>query len=47
MIANILPSLTEKSAERLARAMATVSIVNDFSVLPDHIAKRDALLALV
>ena len=46
-IANILPSLTEKSAERLARAMATVSIVNDFSVLPDHIAKRDALLALV
>jgi len=46
-IAGKLPTMTEKAVERLARAMATVTPVDDLSALPDLIAKRDALLALV
>jgi beta-N-acetylhexosaminidase len=45
-IAAALPEITVIGAERLARAMATIAPVNDFSALPDLIAKRDALLAL-
>jgi len=45
-IANVLPSITAVGRERLARAMATIAPVDDFAVLPDLIAKRDALLAL-
>jgi hypothetical protein len=41
-----LPEITVIGAERLARAMATIAPVTDFSALPDLIAKRDALLAL-
>jgi beta-N-acetylhexosaminidase len=46
-IAEILPEITSIAAERLARAMATIAPVTDFSELPALIAKRDALLALV
>ena len=46
-IANILPAMTEGGHERLVRAMATIVPVDDFAALPDLIAKRDALLALV
>ncbi|MDB5715039.1 MAG: hypothetical protein JWO15_2436 [Sphingomonadales bacterium] len=45
-IAAALPEITAVGAERLARAMATIAPVTDFSALPDLIAKRDALLAL-
>jgi beta-N-acetylhexosaminidase len=45
-IANILPAMTDIGRERLARAMATIVPVDDFSALPDLIAKRDELLAL-
>ncbi|MDB5700454.1 MAG: hypothetical protein JWL66_653 [Sphingomonadales bacterium] len=45
-IATALPEITVIGAERLARAMATIAPVTDFSALPDLIAKRDALLAL-
>jgi beta-N-acetylhexosaminidase len=46
-IAEILPEITSIGAERLARAMATIAPVTDYSELADLIAKRDALLALV
>lgn len=46
-IAAALPEITEVAAGRLARAMATIAPVSDFGELPDLIAKRDALLALV
>ena len=46
-IANILPAMTEAGHARLARAMATIAPVDDFAALPELIAKRDALLALV
>jgi beta-N-acetylhexosaminidase len=45
-IANILPAMTDIGRERLARAMATISPVDDFAALPELIAKRDELLAL-
>jgi beta-N-acetylhexosaminidase len=46
-ITNILPSMTDVSRHRLARAMATIAPVEDFGALADLIAKRDELLALV
>ena len=46
-IAAKLPDITERGAERLAAAMATISPVSDYAEIPDLIAKRDALLALV
>lgn len=46
-IAAALPEITEVSAGRLARAMATIAPVSEFGELADLIAKRDALLALV
>jgi beta-N-acetylhexosaminidase len=46
-IANILPMMTEVARARLTRAMATIVPVDDFAALPDLIAKRDELLALV
>lgn len=46
-IAAALPEITEVAAGRLARAMATIAPVSDLGELPDLIAKRDALLALV
>jgi beta-N-acetylhexosaminidase len=45
-IANILPAMTDIGRERLARAMATITPVDDFSALPDLMCKRDELLAL-
>jgi len=45
-IAKILPAMTDIGLERLARAMSTIAPVDDFSALPDLIAKRDELLAL-
>ena len=46
-IAAKLPDITERGAERLAAAMATIAPVTDYAELPDLIAKRDELLALV
>ncbi len=46
-IANILPAMTDEGHERLVQAMATIAPVEDFAVLPELLAKRDALLALV
>ena len=46
-IADKLPAMTVRASERLAAAMATVAPVSDFAELPDLIAKRDELLALV
>lgn len=46
-IAAKLPAMTVRAHERLAAAMATVSPVSDFAELPELIAKRDELLALV
>jgi beta-N-acetylhexosaminidase len=46
-IAGKLPAMTMRGAERLAAAMATIAPVSDFAELPDLIAKRDELLALV
>ncbi|WP_293881389.1 glycoside hydrolase family 3 N-terminal domain-containing protein [Sphingomonas sp.] len=46
-IARALPEITDAATERLARAMATIAPVTDFAEMPDLIAKRDALLALV
>jgi beta-N-acetylhexosaminidase len=46
-IADRLPTMTDTGAQRLARAMATIAPVEDFSALAELIAKRDALLALV
>jgi hypothetical protein len=46
-IANVLPAMTAIGHERLARAMATIAPVDDFAALPELIAKRDELLALV
>ena len=46
-IAAKLPDITERGAERLAAAMATIASVTDYAELPDLIAKRDELLALV
>ena len=45
-IADILPATTGAAHDRLARAMATIAPVEDFSALPGLIAKRDGLLAL-
>lgn len=45
-IAKALPGITDKGRDRLARAMATIAPVDDFSVLPELLAKRDELLAL-
>jgi beta-N-acetylhexosaminidase len=46
-IAVKLPDITTRGAERLAAAMATIAPVTDYAELPDLIAKRDKLLALV
>jgi beta-N-acetylhexosaminidase len=46
-IAGKLPAITVSASQRLAAAMATIASVNDFTELPDLIAKRDELLALV
>jgi beta-N-acetylhexosaminidase len=46
-IAEKLPPITARGAERLAAAMATIAPVSDFAEMPDLIAKRDELLALV
>ena len=46
-IAAALPEISERGAERLARAMATIAPVSDYAEIADLIAKRDALLALV
>jgi beta-N-acetylhexosaminidase len=46
-IASALPEISGVATERLARAMATIAPVMDYTELPDLIAKRDALLALV
>jgi beta-N-acetylhexosaminidase len=46
-IADALPDMRADSAARLASAMATIVPANDFAMIPDLIAKRDALLALV
>lgn len=46
-IANALPEITSVGTERLERAMATITPITDYTELPDLIAKRDALLALV
>jgi beta-N-acetylhexosaminidase len=46
-IAAKLPDITTRGAERLAAALATIAPVTDYAELPDLIAKRDALLALV
>jgi beta-N-acetylhexosaminidase len=46
-IAGKLPAITVRGAERLATAMATVAPVSDFAELPELIARRDELLALV
>ncbi len=45
-IANVLPTMADIGRERLARAMATIVPVDDFTALPELIAKRDELLAL-
>ncbi len=45
-IARRVPSMTDKAGERLARAMATIAPVDDFAMLAELIAKRDALLGL-
>ncbi|CAN5202289.1 beta-N-acetylhexosaminidase [soil metagenome] len=45
-IAGGLPEITTIGAERLARAMATIAPVSDYTELADLIARRDALLAL-
>ena len=42
-----LPGMTTRGAERLAAAMATIAPVSDYAEIPDLIAKRDELLALV
>jgi beta-N-acetylhexosaminidase len=46
-IARKLPAITPRGAGRLTAAMATVAPVSDFAELPELIAKRDELLALV
>jgi beta-N-acetylhexosaminidase len=46
-IAGKLPAMTARASERLAAAMATVVPVVDYAELPELIAKRDELLALV
>jgi beta-N-acetylhexosaminidase len=46
-IAAKLPEITARGAERLAAAMATIAPISDYAEIPDLIAKRDALLALV
>ena len=46
-IAAQLPDISERSAERLAAAMATIAPVADYDEIPALIAKRDELLALV
>jgi beta-N-acetylhexosaminidase len=46
-IAAKLPLMTSRGAQRLAAAMVTIAPVSDFAELPDLIAKRDELLALV
>ena len=46
-IAAKLPDITARGSERLAAAMATIKPVCDYAELPELIAKRDELLALV
>ena len=46
-IARKLPEITMRGSERLVSAMATIKPVDDFTELPELIAKRDELLALV
>jgi beta-N-acetylhexosaminidase len=46
-IAGKLPAMTARAHERLAAAMATVAPVSDYAELPELMAKRDELLALV
>lgn len=46
-IADKLPAMTARAHERLAAAMATVAPVLDYAELPELMAKRDELLALV
>ncbi|MFM9976750.1 MAG: glycoside hydrolase family 3 N-terminal domain-containing protein [Sphingomonadaceae bacterium] len=46
-IADALPDITARGAERLAAAMATVVPATEFAEMADLIAHRDALLALV
>lgn len=46
-IARLLPDITAGAHARLEAAMATIQPVDHFARLPDLIAKRDALLAMV
>ncbi len=46
-IANTLPRMTEKAANRLERALENTSIAIESNEKPELLAKRDALLALV
>jgi beta-N-acetylhexosaminidase len=46
-IADALPDMRDESRVRLAAAMATVTPASDFAAIPDLIAKRDGLMALV
>jgi beta-N-acetylhexosaminidase len=46
-IAAKLPDITTHGAKRLAAAMATIAPVTDYAEIPELIAKRDELLALV
>ncbi len=46
-IAGMLPAMTPAGRDRLARAMATIAPVDDRVPLPELMAKRDALLALI
>lgn len=47
VIADIVPDMTDRAAERLAAAMATITSAVDYDAIPALIAKRDELLALV
>ena len=46
-IADKIPDMTDRASERLAAAMATIMHADDFAMIPELIAKRDELLALV
>lgn len=46
-IAKVLPGITDAARARLDRAMATIAPIDDFAMMPELIAKRDELLALV
>jgi beta-N-acetylhexosaminidase len=45
-IADQVPEMTDRATERLVSAMASITPVGDYAIIPELLAKRDVLLAL-